>query len=55
VTLEEILEALQTIEDVSVEWGREIERGAAVAAAREAAAPEAAAKEAAAGTALQPA
>jgi aspartate aminotransferase-like enzyme len=55
VTLEEILEALQTIEDVSVEWGREIERGAAVAAAREAAAPEAAAQEAAAGTALQPA
>jgi aspartate aminotransferase-like enzyme len=45
VTLDDILDALQTIEDVSVEWGREVERGAALAAAREAAA----------GTALQPA
>ena len=45
VTLEEIVEAIQTIEDVSIEWGRQVEPGAAVVAAREAAT----------GTALQPA
>ena len=45
VTVDEIVEAIQTLEDVSIEWGREVERGAAVAAAQRAAA----------GTALQPA
>jgi aspartate aminotransferase-like enzyme len=45
VTLDEIYDALETIEAVSIEWGREVERGAAVAAA----------KQASAGAALQPA
>ncbi|HEX3266162.1 MAG TPA: alanine--glyoxylate aminotransferase family protein [Candidatus Limnocylindrales bacterium] len=45
VTLDEIIDAIQTIEDVSIAWGRDVQPGAAVAAAREAAA----------GTALQPA
>jgi len=45
VTLPEILEAIETIEAVSLEWGREVEAGAAVAAA----------ERAAAGAALQPA
>jgi aspartate aminotransferase-like enzyme len=45
VTLAEILDALSTIEAVSIEWGREVEAGAAVAAAERAAAE----------TALQPA
>jgi aspartate aminotransferase-like enzyme len=45
VTVDEIVEALQTLEDVSIEWGRQVERGAATAAARRAAA----------GAALQPA
>ncbi|HET9852603.1 MAG TPA: alanine--glyoxylate aminotransferase family protein [Candidatus Limnocylindrales bacterium] len=45
VTLDEIVEALETIEAVSIEWGREVERGAATAAAQRAAA----------GAALQPA
>jgi aspartate aminotransferase-like enzyme len=45
VTVGEILEAIETIEAVSIEWGRPVERGAAVAAA----------ERAAAGTALQPA
>ena len=38
VTLGEILEAIETIEAVSLEWGREVERGAAGAAAERAAA-----------------
>ena len=38
VTLEEIVEAIETIETVSIEWGREVERGAAVDAAQRAAA-----------------
>ena len=38
VTLDEILEAIETIEAVSLEWGREVERGAAAAAAQRAAA-----------------
>jgi aspartate aminotransferase-like enzyme len=38
VTLEEILDALSTIEAVSLEWGREVTPGAAVAAAERAAA-----------------
>jgi aspartate aminotransferase-like enzyme len=38
VTLAEILDAIETIESVSLEWGREVERGAAVAAAERAAA-----------------
>jgi aspartate aminotransferase-like enzyme len=45
VTLEEIVDALETIEAVSIEWGRDVQQGAAVAAA----------KQAAAGAALQPA
>ena len=45
VTLGEILEAIDTIEAVSIQWGREVEAGAAVAAA----------ERAAAGAALQPA
>ena len=45
VTLGEILEAIDTIETVSIQWGREVEAGAAVAAA----------ERAAAGAALQPA
>jgi len=45
VTVGEILEALETIEAVSIDWGRHVERGAAVAAAERAAAE----------TALQPA
>jgi aspartate aminotransferase-like enzyme len=45
VTLGEIVEAIETIEAVSLQWGREIEAGAAVAAA----------ERAAAGAALQPA
>ena len=45
VTVGEILEAIETIEAVSLESGREIEAGAAVAAA----------ERAAAGAALQPA
>ena len=45
VTLGEILEAIETIEAVSLAWGREIEAGKAVAAA----------ERAAAGAALQPA
>jgi hypothetical protein len=45
VTVDEIIEALQTLEDVSIEWGRQVERGAATAAAQQAAA----------GAALQPA
>jgi aspartate aminotransferase-like enzyme len=45
VTLEEILDALATLEAVSIEWGRAVEAGAAVAAA----------ERAAAGAALQPA
>ena len=45
VTVDEIVEAIQTLEDVSIEWGREVERGAAVASAQRAAAE----------TALQPA
>ena len=45
VTLEEILDALATLEAVSLEWGREVQAGAAVAAA----------ERAAAGAALQPA
>jgi aspartate aminotransferase-like enzyme len=45
VTLDEIVEAIETIEAVSIEWGREVERGAATAAAQRAAA----------GAALQPA
>ncbi|HUQ43873.1 MAG TPA: alanine--glyoxylate aminotransferase family protein [Candidatus Limnocylindria bacterium] len=49
VTLDEILEALETIEAVSIEWGRPVERGAAVAAA------QAAASQASGATALQPA
>jgi aspartate aminotransferase-like enzyme len=44
VTVDEIVEALQTLEDVSIEWGRQVERGAATAAAQRAAA----------GAALQP-
>ena len=38
VTVDEIVDALETIEAVSLEWGREVERGAAVAAAQRAAA-----------------
>jgi aspartate aminotransferase-like enzyme len=38
VTLEEILDALATLEAVSLEWGRQVETGAAVAAAERAAA-----------------
>jgi aspartate aminotransferase-like enzyme len=38
VTLEEILDALSTIEAVSLEWGREVTPGAAVEAAERAAA-----------------
>ncbi len=38
VTLGEILEALETLESVSIDWGREVERGAAAAAAERAAA-----------------
>jgi len=38
VTLAEILDAIETLEAVSLEWGREVERGAAVAAAERAAA-----------------
>jgi aspartate aminotransferase-like enzyme len=38
VTLAEILDAIETIEAVSLEWGREVERGAAFAAAERAAA-----------------
>ena len=38
VTLAEILEAIDTIEAVSLQWGREVEAGAAVAAAERAAA-----------------
>jgi aspartate aminotransferase-like enzyme len=49
VTLDEILEAIETLEAVSVDWGREVERGAAVAAARRAA------ESTATGAALQPA
>ncbi len=45
VTVGEILEAIKTIEAVSLEWGRHVEAGAAVAAA----------ERAAAGAALQPA
>lgn len=45
VTLAEILDALSTIEAVSIEWGRQVDPGAAVAAAERAAAE----------TALQPA
>ena len=45
VTVDEIVEAIQKIEDVSIEWGREVERGVAVGAAQRAAAE----------TALQPA
>jgi aspartate aminotransferase-like enzyme len=45
VTVDEIVEAIETLEAVSIEWGREVERGAAVEAARRAAAE----------TALQPA
>ena len=45
VTLGEIVEAIDTIEAVSIQWGREVEAGAAVAAA----------ERAAAGAALQPA
>jgi aspartate aminotransferase-like enzyme len=45
VTVGEILDAIDTIEQVSIEWGREVEAGAAVAAA----------ERAAAGAALQPA
>jgi len=45
VTVAEILEAIETIEQVSREWGREVEAGAAVTAA----------ERAAAGAALQPA
>ncbi len=45
VTVDEIVEAIETIEAVSLEWGRDVERGAAVAAAEQAAAE----------TALQPA
>jgi aspartate aminotransferase-like enzyme len=45
VTVGEILEAIETIETVSIEWGRPIDRGAAAAAAERAAAE----------TALQPA
>jgi len=45
VTLAEILEAIETIEAVSLQWGREVEAGVAVAAA----------ERAAAGAALQPA
>ena len=45
VTVAEILEAIETIEQVSLEWGREVEAGAAVTAA----------ERAAAGAALQPA
>jgi aspartate aminotransferase-like enzyme len=48
VTVDEILDALETIEAVSIEWGRQVERGAAVAAARKAA-------EATGATTLQPA
>ena len=45
VTVGEILEAIETIEQVSIQWGREVEPGAGVAAA----------ERAAAGAALQPA
>jgi aspartate aminotransferase-like enzyme len=38
VTVDEIVEAIDTLEAVSLEWGREVERGAAVAAAQRAAA-----------------
>lgn len=38
VTLEEILDALATLEAVSLDWGRKVETGAAVAAAERAAA-----------------
>jgi aspartate aminotransferase-like enzyme len=38
VTVDEILDALGTIEAVSIAWGRDVEAGAAVAAARRAAA-----------------
>ena len=38
VTVGEILEAIETIEAVSLAWGREVEAGAAVAAAERAAA-----------------
>jgi len=38
VTVEEIVEAIETLEAVSIAWGREVEAGAAVATARRAAA-----------------
>jgi aspartate aminotransferase-like enzyme len=41
VTVEEIVEAIETLEAVSIEWGREVERGAAVQASQRAAAPAA--------------
>jgi aspartate aminotransferase-like enzyme len=49
VTLDEILEAIETIESVSIDRGRPVERGVAVEAAR------LSAERAAAGAALQPA
>ena len=45
MTVDEIVDAIETIESVSITWGREVEAGTAVAAARRAAAE----------TALQPA
>lgn len=38
VTVDEIVEAIATIEAVSIDWGRDVEAGAAVAAAQQAAA-----------------
>jgi aspartate aminotransferase-like enzyme len=54
VTLEEIVDAIATLEAVSIEWGRDVQAGGATAAAT-AAAERAAAGFAAAGAALQPA
>ena len=57
VTVDEIVDAIETIEAVSIAWGRKVEPGAAAAAARAAAdaAGAATAGAATAGAALQPA
>jgi aspartate aminotransferase-like enzyme len=55
VTVDEIVDAIEVIEAVSIKWGRKVEAGAAAAAARVAADVADAAGAATAGAALQPA